>query len=598
MCGIVGTTGDGDVRRFLLRGLETLEYRGYDSAGIASTHNEEIRRIAVAGRVGKLRRQIGNTIGTTAIGHTRWATHGAPTENNAHPIVSGTVAVVHNGIIENHATLRTQLCAAGRTFHTDTDTEVIAHLLDIALAKGADLLSAIQQTATQLTGAFAIAAITAKQNTIAFARRGSPLMIGSGEHGMYIASDAAALENAAARVIYLEDGDCGILSAAEVNIVDVNGQQVQRAWNPLPSGVSVASLGEYRHFMQKEIFEQPYAVAAAAKPYIDNNQILLRRFGNGAAAAFRRAKSVLIIGCGSSYHAGLTAQYWLRELGIPCRVEIGSEYRYCTDTQAQTSLTVAVSQSGETADTLSAFRIAKASGATTLAMVNSPASSLAREADFVLNAGVGAEIGVASTKCFTAQLVQLLALTLAMAKSRRLLSPQQETAAVLQLRVLPDKMRRALMLEKDIRRWARMFAPVQSALFIGRHMHYPLALEGALKLKEISYLHAEGCAAGELKHGMLALIDDTIPVVGLAPDNALSVKMESNLAEVAARNGHLFVLGKTATNAESLPIEDGGNWISPMVYAVPLQLLAYHTALEKGTDIDKPRNLAKSVTVE
>ena len=597
MCGIVGVAlKSGDARRFLLRGLTALEYRGYDSAGMAFLNGDEVSRTAVAGRVGKLRRNSGKIGGITGIGHTRWATHGAPTITNAHPIVADTAAIVHNGIIENHAALRDELKSAGRTFNTDTDTEVIAHLMAMALSDGADLLSAMKKTAARLEGAFAIAAVAAGHDEIAFARRGSPLMAAYGQDGCYVVSDTLALGDAAEHITHLEDGDCGILSADSVTIINAAGENVERTWTPPPETVSTAVLGEYRHFMQKEIFEQPYACSAPAQPYLRNKQVVPQKIGRGALQAFRRAKNVLILACGTSYHAGLVAKYWLRRFGIPCRVEIGSEYRHSPDAQAHESLAVAVSQSGETADTLSALRAAKDDGATTIALVNSPTCTLSRECEFVMRANAGPEIGVASTKCFTAQLVQLLVLSLSIAKARGKLSTAEESAAVSQLLELPGFIQRALLLEKDIRGWARIFAASPSALFIGRHTHYPLALEGALKLKEISYLHAEGCAAGELKHGMLALIDDNMPVVGLLPDNALAAKMESNLAEVAARNGKLFILGKTGENA--IPVEDGGEWISPIIYAVPLQLLAYHTALEKGTDIDKPRNLAKSVTVE
>ncbi len=605
MCGIVGAVMHEDARRFLLRGLSALEYRGYDSAGLAFADNAGLRRVAVAGRVGKLRR-AGNVQGQTGIGHTRWATHGGPSEQNAHPIVSGNVAVVHNGIIENHAALRADLLAAGRTFSSETDTEVVAHLLELALEDGHDILSAMQQTAEKLEGALALAAVVAGQEEIVFLRRGSPLIIGESEiksesKSVFLASDSQALEGAAVRIAYLEDGDCGLLSSNSVRVINAAGEEVERAWHSLSSSVSVASLGEHRHFMQKEIFEQPFSAAAAVQPYINDKQILLRRFGHGSAESFRRAKSVLILACGTSYHAGMIARYWLHRFGVPCRVEIGSEYRYCADPQANMALAVAVSQSGETADTLSAMRAAKAGGATTVAMTNSPMSAMAREADYIIPAAAGPEIGVAATKSFTSQLVQLLLLSLAIAKARRVLPPAEEEAAVLALRNLPNLMRQALLLEDEIRLWAAEFATSHGALFIGRHTHYPLALEGALKLKEISYLHAEGCAAGELKHGLLALIDSRMPVVGLAPNNELALKTASNLAEVAARGGRLYVLTSGDADfgdARVLRLQDGGEWTSSMIFAVPLQLLAYHTALVKGTDIDKPRNLAKSVTVE
>ncbi|MGI9297738.1 MAG: glutamine--fructose-6-phosphate transaminase (isomerizing), partial [Gammaproteobacteria bacterium] len=600
MCGIVGAIVRGGAREFLLRGLAALEYRGYDSTGLAFAGDDAVLRIATTGRTETLRRLAADAAGDAGIGHTRWATHGAPTEQNAHPVVAGKVAVVHNGIIENHAALRAELAAAGRVFHTETDTEVIAHLLDAALSEGDELPSAMRRTAARLEGAFAVAATAAGRNEIVFARHGAPLMAGEGADGVYLASDAQALESAADRVMYLEDGDCGTLSADGVQIADSRGAKAERARHPPPAGAAIAALGEYRHFMHKEIFEQPFAAAAAARPFAGGGEISPEQFGAGAEEAFRRADNILIVACGTSYHAGMIACYWMRELGVPCRAEIASEYRYRPDARAGNALAVAVSQSGETADTLSALRAAKKAGAKTLSLVNAPASAMARESDFVMPAYAGPEIGVASTKCFTAQLAQLLALSLAAAKAKQILPPQTESAALSQLRALPRKIRRALLLEKQLRVWARSFAAAKSALYVGRGAHYPLALEGALKLKEISYLHAEGCAAGELKHGTLALVDDSVPVVGLAPANSLSAKTESNLAEVAARNGRLFILsggGATPAGAQTLAVEDGGEWISPMVYAAPLQLLAYHTALEKGTDIDKPRNLAKSVTV-
>ena len=634
MCGIVGAAGKTPMRRFLLRGLEALEYRGYDSAGLAfaDSNSSSLRRAAAAGRVAKLRRQSAKTDGRCGVGHTRWATHGAPTAKNAHPIVAGRAAVVHNGIIENHAALRAQLQAAGRVFHTDTDTEVAAHLLDIALEEGAELAAAMRKTAEKLRGTFALAAVAAGGEEIAVLRRGSPLIVGLGDNAAYVASDAQAMQGAADKVAYLEDGDCGVLSAGRVVIWDSAGKKTERAWRPPPPSVSAASLGEHRHFMQKEIFEQPFSAAAAAGPYVDREQIVLRRFGAGAAQVFRRMKSVLIVACGSSHHAAMVAQSWLHRLGVPCRAEIASECRYCPPPHAESSLAVAVSQSGETADTLSAFRAAKEAGAATLALTNVADSAMARAADFVIPAAAGPEIGVAATKSFTSQLTQLMLLSLAIAKARRCLPPEEEKAAARAALQLPNLIQRALLLEDEIREWAREFAAAPGALFVGRRAHYPLALEGALKMKEISYLRAEGCAAGELKHGLLALIDQRTPVVGLAPSDSLLPKIASNLAEVSARGGRLFILAgdsQSADNAESdsnsnskktnapnngddsadnliaglkgakvLRLRDGGDWVSPMVHAIPLQLLAYHTALIKGTDIDKPRNLAKSVTVE
>jgi glucosamine--fructose-6-phosphate aminotransferase (isomerizing) len=561
-----------------------------------------VQRLAVAGRVAKLRQITKITDGSTGIGHTRWATHGAPDEHNAHPIAVGQVALAHNGIIENHAELRRELTDAGRVFHTDTDSEVAAHLLDMALADGDDFLTAMRRTAAKLHGAYALVAVAAGNNSIAFARDGSPLMAGTdNKNGFFVASDAQALNGIAHRALYVEDRHCGLISTAGITLVTTDGETAAQNWQPLPSGSETVLLGEHRHFMEKEIFEQPDAIAAALQHHLPKHQLSLRHFGNGATSLFKRTRQVVIIACGTSYHAALIATYWLRNFGIPCRAAIASEYRYCPDKLAAGVLAVGVSQSGETADTLSAMRTAKSAGATTVALVNVPHSAMAREADLLMLACAGTEIGVAATKSFTAQLTQLLILTLALTKARNVLAPAQEEDTLMQLRQLPYLMRRALLIEDDIRRWARVFAGADSALFIGRHTHYPLALEGALKLKEISYIHAEGCAAGELKHGTLALVDKRVPIVGLAPDNELLPKITSNLAEVAARDGRLFVLAGEKFDmpaTDTLRLQDGGNFLSPLIYAVPLQLLAYHTALQKGTDIDKPRNLAKSVTVE
>lgn len=598
MCGIVGAACSCNTRDILLRGLAALEYRGYDSAGLAFS-GAKVQRIACAGRVSSLSKRSGD--GFCGIGHTRWATHGAPTARNAHPVACGRAAVVHNGIIENHAVLRARLEKDGRSFRTDTDTEVAAQLLDIALAGGATLERAMRETAAQLKGAFALAAIAAGCEEIAFARQGSPLLIGKGQNGFFVSSDAQALAGAAGSVALLEDGDCGALDKNGARITSLSGGAVSRKWRPAPRSAAATSLEGRKHFMEKEIFEQPRTTAAAVKAHIRGAQVIPESFGRGAASAFRRARSVVIIACGTSYHAALIARNWLQRLGAPCRAEVASEYRHGADPEAKNSLALAVSQSGETADTLAALRAAKAAGARTMALVNAPDSALEREADFVMHTCAGPEICVASTKCFTAQLAQLLAFSLAFAKARGSLSVKEERNAVRQIRALPAAMRRALALEPHLKKWAKAFARAPGSLFIGRGAHYPLALEGALKLKEISYAHAEGCAAGELKHGLLALIDEKMPVAGVAPDDALLPKMESSLAEVAARKGKLFVLAgarASVAGAEVLRLDDGGEWISPMTFAIPLQLLAYHAALLKGTDIDKPRNLAKSVTVE
>ena len=604
MCGIIGGRRDsGGMRQILLRGLAALEYRGYDSAGLAFAAKTKPRRIAVAGRVDKLRAAAQKRDGACGIAHTRWATHGAPVAHNAHPIIVGQVALVHNGIIENHSELRRELLALGRVFHTDTDSETAAHLLDLAMTAGADLLEAMRQTTARLEGAFALAAVAAEHHGIAFARQGSPLLLGGDDRGnLYVASDIPALRGVASRIFYLQDGDLGQLTAAGAAVVRGKKSMAPR-WRKMPPGAAAVSLGTHKHFMLKEIFEQPEVMRTAWRRHFPRGQLSPTHFGG--MARLRQPQHIALLACGTSYHAALTAEYWLRGFGVSCRAAMSSEYRYSAEPQAADSLAVAISQSGETADTLAAMRTAQNAGATTLALVNETQSAMAREADLVIPAFAGSEIGVASTKAFTAQLAQLLAFSLTVAKARGALTAAQEKNILARLRRLPHLLEQALLSEKIIRRWAKLFATATSALFIGRREHYPLALEGALKLKEISYIHAEGCAAGELKHGSLALIDEHLPVVGLVPANDLQPKMSSNLSEVAARGGKLFILAgddETAyvppAGAEVLRLQDGGDFLSPLVFAVPLQLLAYHTARQMGTDIDKPRNLAKSVTVE
>lgn len=601
MCGIVGGIGNG-IGRVLLNGLRRLEYRGYDSAGIALAKNGGIKRLVVAGRVSQLRRAARGLDGTIGIGHTRWATHGVPSEKNAHPIVVGSVAIVHNGIIENYAELREELKKEKCRFNTDTDSEVIAHLINRRLSAGDKLADALCHAAQRLQGAYAVAALQAGSTQIACARQGNPLMVGFGNDGaVFLSSDGLAIADNASQAIYMEDGDFALFSEKGVEIFDIERRTVKRSKCLLENTAEV-SLGEHRHFMKKEIFEQPEATAATMERYLSHPVLSCADFGRGAIILFRKIKRVNFIACGSSYHATMTACHWLRSFGLPCHTAIASEYRYGDDPEAADGLTVAVSQSGETADTLAAMRIAKTRGAITMALVNVPTSTMAREADFVLPTRAGAEIGVASTKTFTAQLSLLALLALALAKAQGRLNADGEQQTLRALHLLPHLLRKILLCETQIRRWARKFAVAQSALFIGRRTHYPLALEGALKLKEISYIHAEGCAAGELKHGVLALVDTDMPVVALAPDNDLQGKMNSNLQEIAARGGRLYVIAGANFNMPKTEIlrivDDGGAFLSPLTYALPLQLLAYHTALQKGTDIDKPRNLAKSVTVE
>ncbi len=628
-------------RDILLDILARQEYRGYDSAGIAAAAKNQIRRTAVKGRVEHLKNKLHQkplpAFAIAAIGHTRWATHGAPSEKNAHPIVGGnkpaapaarTVAIVHNGIIENHALLRAQLQKKGRRFHTDTDSEVIAHLFaaakDNIKTKGGDaMLKAIQVATKQLHGAFAIAAVCAGEDAIVCARRGSPLLIGESEGVFYVSSDAPAIAEKAARLLYLIDGDCAVIRKGKVQIIGADGKDAKRQWQKPGAKSQSANRGNYRHFMKKEMDEQPQAAAAAMERFARADSLPLGEFGKGAAEIFRKCRNVGIVACGTSYHAAMIARYWIEHLAkVPCRADIASEYRYRADPQARGGLTVAVSQSGETADTLAAAMAAKQNGAQLMAVVNETQSSLADTAKWVLPMRAGLEIGVASTKAFTAQLTALLLLALALAKAKKTITADGEKKMLASMRRLPALLRDALLTEKTMQQWARGIAKSRGVLFVGRRAHYPLALEGALKLKEISYLHAEGCAAGELKHGTLALVDDKMPVVALTSGDA---KMSANIAEIAARGGNLHILaasppaksgnikggggmssGGVLTTGETFPPkariarikDDGGDYLSPLVFAPPLQLLAYHTALIKGADIDKPRNLAKSVTVE
>ena len=615
MCGIFGAVlpPAARARKPLLDGLARLEYRGYDSAGIALRQADgSIARARVSGRVNKLRLRARGLEGAIGIAHTRWATHGAPTEQNAHPLVArGQVAVVHNGIIENHAALRAELRAAGCAFESETDSETAAHLIEREIAGGRDFFAAVRAAAGRLQGAFALAAMRAGANgdEIALARRGSPLLIGVAGDAVFAASDAVALAPAAGEIIALENGDCALLSrrdgAARIEIVDAEGAPVARERLQIENNPAAAMLGGHRHYMQKEIFEQPDAVAATARPFLDGDRdgLRLADFGPGAGRLFARARGVSILACGTSLHAAMIARRWIEEFAqIPCRAENAGEYRYA-QTPEKSNLVVAVSQSGETADTLGALDAARARAPLGLAAIsNAPLSTLARATRIRILTRAGPEIGVAATKSFSAQLTALFLLALALGKARGALAASDEARALESLRRLPFAAQKALALEPAVADWAADIARRKSALFIGRRLHYPVALEGALKLKEISYIHAEGCAAAELKHGPLALVDAETPVVALAPDDDLRRKTESSLAEVAARGAPLFVLGGRGFDfggARAIEIEDdGGRHLSPIVFSIPLQLLAYHCARVLGTDIDKPRNLAKSVTVE
>jgi glucosamine--fructose-6-phosphate aminotransferase (isomerizing) len=609
MCGIVGAAARRDIVPVLIEGLLRLEYRGYDSAGIAVLNDSRVERMRAAGRVAELAAQVRKEklSASAGISHTRWATHGAPTEANAHPHVSGNLAVVHNGIIENYEVVRERLKRAGYRFLSETDTEVIAHLIAEERKRAPDLLSATARAVSELQGAFAIAVVAASdRDTVVVARRGPPLLLGLGEGENFAASDVSALVAVTRRVIHLENGDCAEIRPTGVRIVDASAAAVERPVHVSEITSQAAELGAYRHYMQKEIFEQPGAVAATLELLSGANSANPQLFGVAAADAFAKATTVQIVACGTSYHAGLVARYWIEELaGLPCNVEIASEYRYRITVPDRSGLFVTISQSGETADTIAALQHAKSLGyANTLAICNSPESSLVRASNLRFMTRAGPEIGVASTKAFTTQLAALFLLALALAKSRGRLDGERERSLLKSLWHLPAALSAILAVEAKVEPWAERFAAKQHALFLGRGIHYPIAMEGALKLKEISYIHAEAYAAGELKHGPLALVDRDMPVVAVAPSDALLEKLKSNLQEVRARGGELYVFADQQTHMEEsdavhvIRLTDHAGLLSPILHVVPLQLLAYHTALARGTDVDKPRNLAKSVTVE
>ena len=611
MCGIVGAVStNSDITPILLEGLKRLEYRGYDSCGIALHIDGALQRTRSTSRVSDLQSQIEREglAGFTGIAHTRWATHGAPATHNAHPHFSSDrngqprVALVHNGIIENHDVLRAELEGFGYVFESQTDTEVVAHLVNHLYTH--DLFEAVQQAVRRLEGAYAIAAFCRDEpHRVIGARQGSPLVVGLGTDANYLASDALALGGTTDQIIYLEDGDVADLQLGRVWLVDATGRPVERPVHTVLAHTGAAELGPYRHYMQKEIFEQPRAVGDTLQ---DLEAISPELFGDQAWRIFKDTDSVLVLACGTSYYAGLTAKYWIEAIaGIPVNVEIASEYRYRTSVPNPRSLVVTISQSGETADTLAALKHAQKLGMTnTLTICNVATSAMVRECvlSFITRAGV--EIGVASTKAFTTQLAALFLLTLALAQTRGRLTEEQEADHVRALRHLPAAIQAALALEPQIIAWAEAFARRENALFLGRGMHYPIALEGALKLKEISYIHAEAYPAGELKHGPLALVTDQMPVVTVAPNDTLLEKLKSNLHEVRARGGELYVFTDTGTRIRTEPgvhviqLPEHYGALSPILHTIPLQLLAYHTACARGTDVDKPRNLAKSVTVE
>jgi glucosamine--fructose-6-phosphate aminotransferase (isomerizing) len=605
MCGIVAAIAGGNIVPVLVEGLRKLEYRGYDSAGLALLQPSLIRLRSV-GRVAELAAQAEGQNAGLGIAHTRWATHGVPSERNAHPHISSGLAVVHNGIIENYAEIKQELLAAGYAFTSDTDTEVIAHLVQETLKAEPDLFLAVQQATRRLVGAYAIAVLREGEERIVVARHGAPLLLGIGTDGCYAASDAAALLQVTRSMIYLEEGDVAELGRTALRIVAADGSAVERPVHQSALDADAVELGEYRHYMQKEIFEQPQALAATLEMIGGAQTFSVNLFGAAAPEVLGGVKSVLIVACGTSYHAGLVARYWIEQLAaLPCTVEVASEYRYRASVPDPTQLVVAISQSGETADTLASIRHAKSLGmARTLAICNVPESAIVRECALRFLTRAGPEIGVASTKAFTTQLAALFLLAATLAKQQGRLDGSAEAQHLAALRHLPVAVQKVLALEPAIAAWARLFADKHHALFLGRGHHYPIALEGALKLKEISYIHAEAYPAGELKHGPLALVDKDMPVVSVAPNDALLEKLKSNLKEVAARGGELYVF---ADADSAVPAEDGLHilrlpehygMLSPVLHVVPLQLLAYHAALVKGTDVDKPRNLAKSVTVE
>jgi glucosamine--fructose-6-phosphate aminotransferase (isomerizing) len=608
MCGIVGGIAQRNVVPILIEGLKRLEYRGYDSAGLAVVHNGEIYRKRELGKVKGLEALIEEDpiAGYLGIAHTRWATHGKPSTANAHPHVSSNIAVVHNGIIENHEQLRGEQTNNGYVFTSETDTEVIVHEIHHARQSTDSLLSAVKHTIKRLDGAYALGIMSADEpDTLIACRKGSPLVIGVGFGEYFIASDVAALLPVTQRFIFLEEGDIAKISIKELLIYDANDQLVKRQIKQSQLTADAVDKGEYRHYMLKEIYEQPFAISQTLEGRFINNRLQENAFGHNAAEVFDNIKSVQILACGTSYHAGLVARYWFEEIArVPCNVEVASEFRYRSPVLSPETLIVTISQSGETADTLAALQEAKKLGAKySIAICNVPESSLVRESDLVLMTRAGPEIGVASTKAFTTQLVTLMLLVVAIGRRFGLTDIMEQKIAS-ELFGLPKKIEEVLKLDDEIRILSEQFAEKEHTLFLGRGTHYPIAMEGALKLKEISYIHAEAYPAGELKHGPLALIDIDMPVIIVAPNNSLLEKLKSNMQEVAARGGQLIVFmdemleSEADKNIQIIKVPQVDNEISPIVYTIPLQLLSYHVAVLKGTDVDQPRNLAKSVTVE
>ena len=609
MCGIVGAVAHRNVVPILMEGLRRLEYRGYDSAGLAVLDDSGISRARALGKVAVLDELLSKAPLSAEMGiaHTRWATHGEPSEANAHPHVSGTrVALVHNGIIENHAPLREAQAGQGYVHTSQTDTEVIAHQVDIHLERGLDLLAAVRETAKELRGAYALGVVNRDEpRRIVGVRVGSPLVIGIGVDEHFIASDVAALIPVTQQFIFLEEGDLVDINGESLTIYDASGSEVERRVVVSELSADAVDRGQYRHYMLKEIHEQPAAIAATIEGRLLGDSILDAALGPDAAELLKKVEAVQIVACGTSYHSGMVARYWLESIAkVPTSVEVASEYRYRQSVLQPGTLLVTISQSGETADTLAALRGARESGlGQALGIVNVPESSLVRESDMVLMTRAGPEIGVASTKAFTTQLVALLLLTGALAR-RRGVAGDYEAQISRELQALPEWSRQVLALDDQVKQLSERFADKHHALFLGRGLQFPVAMEGALKLKEISYIHAEAYPAGELKHGPLALVDADMPVIAVAPNDELLEKLESNLEEVRARGGELYVFAdpdtqlKAQENVHVIEMPRVGQLVAPILYTIPLQLLAYHVAVLKGTDVDQPRNLAKSVTVE
>ncbi|NOI23600.1 glutamine--fructose-6-phosphate transaminase (isomerizing) [Vibrio mediterranei] len=610
MCGIVGAVAQRDVAEILVEGLRRLEYRGYDSAGVAVVDaNSELKRVRRLGKVQELADAVDSqdVTGGTGIAHTRWATHGEPSEANAHPHVSGDIAVVHNGIIENHEELRATLQERGYVFQSQTDTEVIAHLVEWELRTSATLVEALQKTAAQLDGAYGTVVVDRKDpSRIVAARSGSPIVIGFGVGENFLASDQLALLSVTRRFMYLEEGDVAEITRREVTVIDVDGNPVEREITESNAEHDAGDKGQYRHFMQKEIFEQPRALINTMEGRITDKAVVTEAIGVNAVDILKKVDHVQIIACGTSYNSGMAARYWFESIaGVSCDVEIASEFRYRDFVVRPNSLLVTLSQSGETADTLAALRLAKEKGyMSAMTICNVAGSSLVRESDFAFMTRAGTEIGVASTKAFTTQLAAMLMMVVSIARLQGRMTEEREAEIVKSLHELPANIEKALAFDKEIEALATDFADKHHTLFLGRGEYYPIAMEASLKLKEISYIHAEAYAAGELKHGPLALIDADMPVVVVAPTNDLLEKLKSNIEEVRARGGLLYVFADEKAGFEGdenmkiiqMPLVD--DIIAPIYYTVPMQLLSYHVALIKGTDVDQPRNLAKAVTVE